>query len=127
MGWDAFFWMGRLHKNIQLMLEFLKALLYINDLPDVICNIAIYADDTTLWVILCEMDWISEKFPPDTDGFCWNFVKSISPSRNENPEDFIVFLWMVPKLQLPKLWTFWPRHWIIVIYSILKMLPFRKF
>ena len=23
-------------------------LLYINDLPDVICNIAIYADDTTL-------------------------------------------------------------------------------
>ena len=24
-------------------------LLYINDLPDVICNIAIYADDTTLY------------------------------------------------------------------------------
>ena len=91
MGWDAFFWMGRLHKNIQLMLEFLKALIYINDLHDVICNIAIYVDDTTLWVILCEMDRISEKFPPDTDGFCWNFVKSISPSRNENPENFIVF------------------------------------
>ena len=40
------------------MLEFLKApflfltlfLLYLNDLPDdVICNIAIYADDTTLY------------------------------------------------------------------------------
>ena len=39
------------------MLEFLKApflvqhfLIYINDLPDdVICNIAIYADDTTLY------------------------------------------------------------------------------
>ena len=47
--------MGSLHKNIQLMLEFLKApflalLLYINGLPDdVICNIAIYADDTTLY------------------------------------------------------------------------------
>ena len=47
--------MGSLHKNIQLMLEFLKALfffihcflLYINDLPDdVICIIAIYADNT---------------------------------------------------------------------------------
>ena len=48
--------MGNLHKNIQLVLEFLKGLflilhflLYINDLPDdVICNIAIYADDSTL-------------------------------------------------------------------------------
>ena len=40
--------MESLHKNIQLMLEF--RLLYINDLPDnVICNIAIYADDTTLY------------------------------------------------------------------------------
>ena len=49
------------HKNIQLMLEFLKGqwsssilgptlfLLYINDLPDVICNIPIYADDTILY------------------------------------------------------------------------------
>ena len=52
------FWMEGLHKNIQLMMEFLKGpflvlhflLLYINDLPDVvICNIAIYADDTTLY------------------------------------------------------------------------------
>ena len=38
--------MERLHKNIQLMLF----LLYINDLPDdVICDIAIYANDTTLY------------------------------------------------------------------------------
>ena len=52
------FWMGNYHKNIQLMLQFLKAsflillvfLPYINDLPDdVICNIAIYADDTTIY------------------------------------------------------------------------------
>ena len=49
------FWMGSLHKNIQLMLEFLKGqfllfLLYTNNLLDtVICNIAIYADYTTLY------------------------------------------------------------------------------
>ena len=51
------FWMKSLHKNIQLMLEFHKSpflvlhfLLYLNDLPDdVICNIAIYADDITLY------------------------------------------------------------------------------
>ena len=50
--------MGRLHKNIQLMLEFLRGpffsstlfLLYINNLPDgVICNIAVYANDTTFY------------------------------------------------------------------------------
>ena len=47
------FWMGSLHKNSLLMLEFLKAIFlvlhYINDPPDdVICNIAIYVDNTTL-------------------------------------------------------------------------------
>ena len=49
--------MGSLHKNTQLMLELFKAvflvtlfLLYINDLTnDVTCNIAIYADNTTLY------------------------------------------------------------------------------
>ena len=47
--------MGNVQKNIQLMLEFFKAplyifLLYINDFPDdVICNIVIYTDDTTLY------------------------------------------------------------------------------
>ena len=50
---------GNLHKNIQLMLKVLKKrsifgptlfLLNINDLPDdIICGIAIYADDTTLY------------------------------------------------------------------------------
>ena len=47
--------MGNRHKNIQLMLEFLKGgvptlfLLCINDLlDDVIYNVAVYADDTTL-------------------------------------------------------------------------------
>ena len=48
------FWMESLRKNIQLMLEFLRApflvLLYMNDLPnDMICDIGIYADDTTLY------------------------------------------------------------------------------
>ena len=43
-----------LHKNIHLILEFLKVpsmvLLYINDLADdFICDIAVYADDTTLY------------------------------------------------------------------------------
>ena len=51
--------MAILHRNIQLMLEFLKAPFlvlhfsyykYINDfLDDVICDITIYADDTTLY------------------------------------------------------------------------------
>ena len=82
---------------------------------------------TYSWVIPCEMDQISEKFPPDPHGFCWNFVKSIYPSRNENPKNFIVFSWTVPKLQPPKLWTFLPGYWIIAIYGILKMLLFRKF
>ena len=58
IGGFGSFWMGNLHNNIQLMLVFLKGLivgptlflLYINDLhDDVICNIAIYADDTTLY------------------------------------------------------------------------------
>ena len=59
---DSFewFWMESLLKNFQLMLEFLKApllgptlfLLYINDLNDnVICDIVIYANDSTLSVI----------------------------------------------------------------------------
>ena len=48
------FWMENLHMNIQLMLF----LLYINDLPDnVICDIAIYADDTTLY---CKCDQVSD-------------------------------------------------------------------
>ena len=55
---DSFkrFWMVSLHKNILLMLYFIQApflaspfLLYINDLPDVICDIAIYVDDTTFY------------------------------------------------------------------------------
>ena len=57
---DGFEWfcVGTLHKNIQLMLEFLKVLLlvlplfllYINDPPDdVICNITIYADGITIF------------------------------------------------------------------------------
>ena len=54
-GW---FWMGNLHKNIHVMLEFLKAPVLtlhfsyctLRTFPDdVICNIAIYPDDTTLY------------------------------------------------------------------------------
>ena len=52
------YWMGSLLKNIQLMLELLNApflvlqfsYLYINDFSDnVICDIAIYADNTNLY------------------------------------------------------------------------------
>ena len=55
------FWMGSLLNNIQLMLELLKAHPFLvlhssyynsNDiLDDVICNIAINADDTTLFLV----------------------------------------------------------------------------
>ena len=50
IGGFSRFWVGNLHKNIQLMLEFLKGpALSINDIPyDFVCNIAIYTDDTTL-------------------------------------------------------------------------------
>ena len=56
IGSFRWFWMGSLHKNIQLMLVPQGSilgptffLLCINDIPDdIICNIAIYADDTTL-------------------------------------------------------------------------------
>ena len=42
--------MGSLHKNIKLMLEFLKVSFYVNDLPDdVTCNIAVYGDVTILY------------------------------------------------------------------------------
>ena len=50
--------MENLHQDIQFMSEFPQSsnfgptllLTYINDLPDdVFCNIAIYADDTTLY------------------------------------------------------------------------------
>ena len=52
------FWMESLHRNVQSMLEFLKApflvvhffLPYINDFPDdLICNIGIFADDTAFY------------------------------------------------------------------------------
>ena len=49
------FWMGSLCKNIQSVLEFFKApfhsrfYIFPNLPDDVICNIAIYADDTTLY------------------------------------------------------------------------------
>ena len=55
IGSSGWFCMESLHKNIQLMLELgsilgpAPFLLGINDLSDdVICNIAIYANDTTL-------------------------------------------------------------------------------
>ena len=53
--------MGSPHNNTQLMLEFFKApclLLYIIDLPnDVICNIVIYTDNTTLYSLVWSGVW----------------------------------------------------------------------
>ena len=53
---DSFKWlcMGSSQKNVWVILDFFKApplvLLNINDLPDdIICNIFVYADDTTLY------------------------------------------------------------------------------
>ena len=52
----AWFWMGNLHKNIQLMLKFLNGTFlvlhfsYYTLMPDnIICNIPISADDATLY------------------------------------------------------------------------------
>ena len=53
--------MGICHRNVELMLEKGSILdpslflLYINDLlDDVICNIAVYVDDTTLYSSKCD-------------------------------------------------------------------------
>ena len=62
---DSFewFWMESLHRNIQSMLVFLMAQFLVlhfsyYDLPEnVICDIAIYADDTTLY---CNCDQASD-------------------------------------------------------------------
>ena len=55
------FWMGSPLKNVQLMTVFLKTpflvlhfsyytlMAFLNGLPDVICSIAIYADDISLY------------------------------------------------------------------------------
>ena len=58
IGGFGWFWMASVHKNIQLMLEFLKAAflilhfsyyILINFLDDVICKTSIYANDITLY------------------------------------------------------------------------------
>ena len=57
------FWMESLHKNIQLMREFLKApflvlhISYYTLMIFLICDIAIYAGDTTLY---SKCDWASD-------------------------------------------------------------------
>ena len=55
-----------------------------------------------MWVIPCG---INQLFPPDPHGFCWYFVKSVCPSRNENPENFVFLSWKVSKLCPCELWT----------------------
>ena len=70
-------WMVSLHKNIHLMLEFLKSpfkaqgptlfLLYINDLPDyTIYNMTVYADHTALY------------FNCDQTSHMWHHVEFVS-------------------------------------------------
>ena len=89
------FWMGSLHKNIQLMLEFLKApflalLLYINGLPDdVICNIAIYADDNTLWF------WV------------WSGIWYVAATRI----DFWTWIWFLRHCGLGQEAACWVQCW----------------
>ena len=77
------FWMGVLHNDIQLMLEFLNApflvlhFSYINDLPDdVICDIAIYAmfrlsSLTTL--VLLMWKWMGLFFRKNYRLRCWGW------------------------------------------------------
>ena len=80
MGYLGWFWMGSLYKNIQLMLEFLKGSFSVlhfscyrydtidNNLPDdVISNIAIHADDTTLYSDLWQQLELVSELQPDLD------------------------------------------------------------
>ena len=58
-------------------------------------------------VIPCEFTWILKIFPPDPHGFSWNFVRWIMhPSRNENPENFIILSCAVQKLWPTEMWSF---------------------
>ena len=58
-------------------------------------------------VIPCEFTRILKIFPPDPHGFSWNFVRWIMyPSRNENPENFIILSCAVQKLWPTEMWSF---------------------
>ena len=62
-------------------------------------------------VIPCEFTRILKIFPPDPHGFSWNFVMWIVyPSRNENPENFIILSRAVQKLWPTEIWSFYPRY-----------------
>ena len=57
-------------------------------------------------VIPCEFTRILKIFPPDPHGFSWNFVRWMYPSRNENPENFIILSCAVQKLWPTEMWSF---------------------
>ena len=79
-------------------------------------------------VIPCEFTRILKIFPPDPHGFSWNFVRWIMhPSRNENPENFIILSCAVQKLWPTEMWSFYPGYQTIIFIFILKLLLFSHF
>ena len=81
--------MGSSQKNVWVILDFFKApplvLLNINDLPDdIICNIFVYADDTTLY---SKCDQVSD---------LWQWLKLASELKSNlrNTVDLLIIDWL---------------------------------
>ena len=125
MGYLGWFWMGSLYKNIQLMLEFLKGSFSVlhfscyryntidNNLPDdVISNIAIHADDTTLYSDLWQQLELVSELQPDLDiadwGRKWVFDFNAQNNRLVLLVTLVLLIW---KWKGCSWWKILLRYW----------------